>query len=138
MFDYNGPVAATNAQRDFLEDFGSKIPADQKEALRAASREISPVPALLGGMEILFVLATEITSLTEPTRAAILATLGVVARAVAEGQYGGVETRDRAYAIQDWTAHEIAPAGTAPAKPDVDPVYTTIAPEPIETPTDVN
>ena len=131
MFDYNGPIAATNVQRTFLEDFGSKIPVAQKDALRTASHEISPVPALLGGMEVLFVLAVEISSLTGPTRAAVLATLGVVARAVAEGQYGGAEKRDRAYAIQDWAAHEISPAGTAPVKPDVDPLYTTIVPEPV-------
>lgn len=129
MFADNGPVAAVNVMRDFMEDYASKIFADLKEKLREKLREISPVPALLGGMEALYVIAIEKPLNTAPGRDATLQALGVVATAVGVGQYGGAETRDRAWAIAAWAAHEVAPNGPAPVAPPVDPAYTTTAPQ---------
>lgn len=128
MFDYQGPVQAHQAQRIFMEDYASVLPEVQKDQMRAANAEITPVPALLGGMEVLFVLAVEVPLATAPGRAAVLQTLGLSATAVGTGQYGGAEKRDRAWAIAAWAAHKIEPTDPAPAQPDVDPAYTTIVP----------
>lgn len=128
MFDYQGPIFAANAMAEFREDFAAKLPAAQNEKLRELNREISPVPKLLGGMEVLYAVAVEAPPNTTASRAALHQRLGIVARAVAEGQYGGAETRDRAWAIVTWAAHQLAPTGDAPAQPDVAPEYTTIAP----------
>lgn len=134
MFDYQGPIFAANAMAEFRENQASKLPAAQNEKLRELNREISAVPKLLGGMEVLYAVAVEAPLSTAAARTATLETLGLVARAVAEGQYGGAETRDRAWAIVTWAAHQIAPTGDAPAQPDVAAEYTTIAP-PAPTPT---
>ena len=126
MFDYQGPVAAVSSMQLFLEDYAPKIFADLKDKLREKLREISPVPALIGGMEVLYALATEKPLNTAPAREANLQALGLAATAVATGQYGGAEVRDRAWAIATWAAHQISPSGTAPAVPGVDPAYTTV------------
>jgi hypothetical protein len=128
MFADNGPVAAVNAMREFMEDHGSKIFAEVKEKLREKLREISPVPALLGGMEALYVIATEKPFSTAPGREATLQLLGIVATAVGTGQYGGIESRDRAWAIVAWAAHKLAPSGDEPPAPAVDAAFSTVAP----------
>lgn len=127
MFDYQGPVAAVSSMQEFLEDFASKIFVDLKDKLREKLREISPVPALIGGMEALYALATEKPLNTAPAREANLQALGLAATAVATGQYGGAEVRDRAWDIATWAAHQITPSGTTPAAPAVDPAYTTVS-----------
>lgn len=131
MFADNGPVAAVNAMRDFMEDHGSKIFADVKEKLREKLREISPVPALLGGLEALYVIATEKPFPTAPGREATLQMLGTVATAVGVGQYGGIESRDRAWAIAAWAAYKLDPSGVEPSVPAVDPAYTTVPATPV-------
>lgn len=132
MFDYQGPVHAVNVMAEFREDFSTKLPEDQNEKLRSLNREISPVPKLMGGMEVLYVVAVEKAPSTIAARTALHNTLGVVARAVAEGQYGGADTRDRAWAVCAWAAHQLEPTGDAPEGAPVSPDYTTIVPEPIE------
>lgn len=132
MFEDKGPVAAVNAMREFMEENASKIFADVKEKLRERLREISPVPALLGGMEALYVIATEKPLTTAAGKEATLQTLGTVATAVGTGQYGGADTRDRAWAIAAWAAHQLSPSGQEPPTPDVDPAYTTTAPPPAD------
>lgn len=134
MFDYQGPVAAVSSMQEFLEDFASKIFVDLKEKLREKLREISPVPALIGGMEVLYALATEKPLNTAPGREANLQALGLAATAVATGQYGGAEVRDRAWSIATWAANQISPSGAAPAVPAVDPAYTTVAVAPAPVP----
>lgn len=129
MFDYQGPIHAANVMAEFREDYASKLPADQNDKLRELGREISAVPKLLGGMEVLYVVAVEAPPSTIAARTALHQTLGVVSRAVAEGQYGGAEKRDRAWALATWAAHQISPSGDAAAAPDVDPDYTTVEPE---------
>lgn len=126
MFEDKGPVAAVNAMREFMEENASKIFVDVKEKLREKLREISPVPALLGGMEALYVIATEKPFTTTAGKEATLQVLGTVATAVGTGQYGGAESRDRAWAIAAWAAYKLSPSGTAPAAPDVDSAYTTV------------
>ena len=130
MFDYQGPVYAANQMAEFREDYAAKLPEAQNQKLRELNREISSVPKLLGGMEVLFAVAVEAPPSTIAARKALHETLGLVARAVAEGQYGGVETRDRAWALMAWAAHQIEPNAAEPAQPAVDPTYTTIQPEP--------
>ncbi|WP_332657377.1 hypothetical protein [Brevundimonas sp.] len=129
MFDFQGPAFAVQKQREFMEDFATKLAVDQKIALRTLNAEISPVPLLLGGMEVLYVLATEKPPTTEAARAGVLQTLGVVATAIGNGQYGGPESRDRAWAMAAWAAHQVDPVGPEPEAPAVSPQYTTIAPE---------
>lgn len=128
MFDYQGPVHASQALAEFREDYAGKLPPAQNEKLRELNREVSAVPKLLGGMEVLYVVALEAPMSTVAARTANLETLGLVARAVAEGQYGGADNRDRAWALVTWAAHKINPVGEAPADPAADPAYTTIAP----------
>ena len=134
MFDYQGPIFAANAMAEYREDHASKLPEDQNVKLRELGREISPVPKLMGSMEVLYVIAREKEPTTIAGRKALHETLGLVARAVAEGQYGGAETRDRAWEIVTWAAHQLEPTGSEPAAPDVDPAYTTIVPEPVAPP----
>lgn len=131
MFDYQGPVFAVNKLAEFREDYAEKLPAAQNEKLRELNREISSVPKLLGGMEVLYAVALEAPMSTIAARTANLQTLGLVARAVAEGQYGGADKRDRAWAMCNWAAHQLDPAGDGPAQLDVDPAYTTASPEPV-------
>ena len=128
MFDYQGPVHAALALAEFREDYANKLPAAQNENLRELNREASSVPKLLGGMEVLYVVALEAPMSTVAARTANLQILGLVARAVAEGQYGGAESRDRAWLLATWAAHQLDPVGPAPALPDVSPQYTTIVP----------
>lgn len=134
MFDYQGPVFAANSMAEFREDYAAKLPEAQNLKLRELNREVSSVPKLLGGMEVLFAVAVEKPLSTIAARKALHETLGLVARAVAEGQYGGVETRDRAWALVAWAAHQIEPNSVEPAQPEVAAEYTTIPPEPIEPP----
>lgn len=134
MFDYQGPVFAANRLTEFREDHAAKLPEAQNEKLRELNREVSPVPKLLGGMEVLYAVAVEAAPSTVAARKALHETLGVVSRAIAEGQYGGAEKRDRAWAIMAWAAHQIEPNAGEPAKPDVDPAYTTVPPEPVAPP----
>lgn len=132
MFEDKGPVGAATVQQEYLEDYASKIDPDLKEKLREKNREISPVPKLLGGMEILYVIATEKPLSTVAGREATLQTLGTVATASAIGQFGGADIRDRAWALAAWAAYQLDPVGTEPAVPDVDPLYSTVPPPPMD------
>lgn len=126
MFENIGPVAAASVMQEFMEDHGSELAPALKEKLRERLREISPVPKLLGGMEVLYVLATEKPLTTSAGREATFHALGIAATAVGTGQFGGAESRDRAWALASWAAHKLSPVGPEPAAPDVDPAYSTI------------
>lgn len=129
MFEYDGPIFAANTLAEFREDYASQLPEVQNEKLRELNREVSAVPKLLGGMEVLYVLASEGALLNETAQQALLTTLGVVSRAVAEGQYGGAESRDRAWSFATWAAYKLSPTGNEPIAPEVDPMYSTIPTE---------
>lgn len=130
MFDYQGPVFAANALAEFREDYSSQMPEAQNTKLRELLREISPVPKLMGGLEVLYALVAEDAMTNEAATAAALEAVGLVARAVGEGQYGGAETRDRAWDIVTWAAHQLDPVGAEPAQPEVKTEYSTVSASP--------
>ena len=133
MFEYESPVQAATAQREFMEDFGYKLPQEIRTKMREFNRSASPVPLLLGGMEVLFVVAREIP-LDDDVNAGVLDTLQLVATAVGTSQFGGADIATRAWAIAAWARNEITPTGGTQPAPDVDPAHTTIKPEPVAPP----
>lgn len=127
MFDNNGPVHAANVQRDFYEDHGPALPEAFKDKIKAATRELSPVDAVVKGMETTFAAVREL-DLAAAVRGAALQSLGTVATAVANGQFHG--KGQRAWAIAAWTAQEIEPVeGVVVAAPEVDAGHTFLEPE---------
>lgn len=127
MFDNNGPVHAANVQRDFYEDHGAALPEAFKDKIKAVTRELSPVDAVVKGMETTFAAVREL-DLAPAERAAALHSLGTVATAVANGQFHG--KGERAWQIASWTAQQIAPVeGVTVEAPEVDGGYTFAEPE---------
>lgn len=128
MFYNNGPVHATLVQREFFEDHGASLPEAFKEKLKAVTRELSPVDAVVKGMETTYAAVREL-ELDPAARTAALHSLGTVATAVANGQFHG--KGQRAWEIAAWAAQQIEPVeGVTVAEPDVDPGHTFIQPEP--------
>lgn len=124
MFDNNGPVHAVNKLRDFYAEHNAGMSGALKEKVRSASQELSPVDAVVKGMETLYAAVREDVF----SGAATLQTLGVLATAVANGQFHS--KGQRAWEIAAWTAQQIAPVeGVTVAEPDVDPGYTFVQPE---------
>jgi len=127
---YEGPVASKTLLRQFLAAHAPALAEAQATKLWALDAEISPVPTLVDGMEVLLVQLLE----QDPgpaLKTALLETLHNVATAVGIGQYGGAATRDRAWDIAAWAAYSLDPAGTEPPTPEVASQFTTIAPEPL-------
>lgn len=127
MFDNNGPVHAALVQREFYEDHGPALPEAFKDRLKAATRELSPVDAVVKGMETTFAAVQELEF--EPAvQSAALTSLGTVATAVASGQFHG--KGERAWQVASWAAQQIAPVeGVTVEAPEVDAGYTFAAPE---------
>lgn len=131
MFDNNGPVHAALVQREFYEDHGAALPEAFRDRLKAATRELSPVDAVVKGMETTFAAAQELE--LEPHRTAALHSLGTVATAVAAGQFHG--KGERGWQIAAWAAQEINPIeGVLVEPPEVDAEYTFEPPAPEEPP----
>lgn len=129
MFDYNGPVAATNEQRTFIAMHLGQIPEGARYRFLEILNAASPVDAVVRGMESLYAGISEIDGFPV---AEALTPLGVVATAVAHGQYWGKAVR--AFEIAAWAAYQINPIeGVAPPAPlPVDPAFTFLPPETIE------
>lgn len=128
MLIFDNPAAAANALSDYVVVHYSSIPERLQPLALAASRERSPVVAIVRGMELLYAVTREEGWAGEAE--ITYNTLGALANQVSENDFWAKGAR--ALELQRLVKHELGelPEGaTVPEPPAVDGEYAPAAPE---------